>query len=506
MTERSSVSRFNRRWVILFIVVCLIGAVALTWKRLPVGVRLSQARNIDEQPYGKRSGAELRESRRAESRRESARYSDADLQRMVDRLFVQDDPHRANFDGLLYADVRPLPFLLKALDDPRTSTTAFSGNDIYGLGTSPFERICNLLWSLRPAEAAAPLTRYIDHPNPMFRRKAAWVLASIGTRECLEPVKRALADKDEGVRESALIGLTQEAMGKQRDEPFLSGVFPALIPLLSSGKYAPESPASALMAVAPAKAVPILESPQYFSDRNPQLAEVLGVLDRTGVKVPRTILLPLMAKLEPTAAKQSSDQVTYAAALTLYANNPDEHAETEFRTLINSPSSIISSAAAQGLQTLAGINVRDVVMDVYDRRGFDAMTQPQQFCFAVELYGDEVDNGGHDQYFYNDDSDLYKVAIEGLRAMGAEPQAAILSDASRAFAPEQPAPTEEARRHRMKEFGPVQDGIFKTADERFYQLEDVPGERLDTLMTLYALKHRSDFAVALSLESGTSEH
>jgi hypothetical protein len=106
----------------------------------------------------------------------------------------------------------------------------------------------------------------------------------------------------------------------------------------------------------------------------------------------------------------------------------------------------------------------------------------------------------------NDDSDLYKVAIEGLRAIGATPQAAILSDASRAFAPEQPASTEQARRHQMEEFGPEPDGVFKTADERFYQLKDVPGERRDTLMTLYALKHRSDFASALSSEAGISQH
>jgi hypothetical protein len=58
----------------------------------------------------------------------------------------------------------------------------------------------------------------------------------------------------------------------------------------------------------------------------------------------------------------------------------------------------------------------------------------------------------------------------------------------------------------MEGFDPVQDGIFKTADQRFYQLEDVPRERLDTLMTLYALKHRSDFASALSSESGISQH
>lgn len=488
-------SRFNRGWVLGLIVFLLVLApVAL--KKLPIGTRSYQSPNVDQQPYGKRSGADLHASWEAERRRESARYSDADLQRMVDRLFVQDDPQRANFFGLLYADARPLPFLLKALDDPRTSTTVFSGSGVSITDTSPFERICALLRNLRPTEAAKPLARYVDNPNPMFRRTAALLLASIGTQECLEPVKRALADEDHEVREYALIGLTSK--GRPRDEKFLSGLFPALIQMLSAGNFAPESPAKALIVVDPANAVPILESPRYFSIQNPQLAEVLEALDRPGVKVPRTILLPLLAKLDSSSTNESPEQVTYAAALTLYANNPDEHAETRFRTLINSPSSIISSAAAQGLETLAGINVRDVVMDLYDRRGFTTMTQSQQFCLAVELYRDEVNDGGHKQYFYNDDSDLYETAIAGLYAMGAASQAINLSDASRAFSSGHPAPTEDGRRDQLESFGPDQDRILETADKRFYQLEEEPSARLDVLMTLYALKHRTNFAVALS--------
>jgi HEAT repeat protein/Zn-dependent protease len=484
-------NRFNRGWVLALVVFLLVLApVAL--KRLPIGIHSYHAPNVAQQPYGKRSGADLYASWEAERRRESARYSDADLQRMVDRLYVQDDPQRANFYGLLYADARPLPFLLKALDDPRTSTTVFSGRGVSITDTSPFERICALLRKLRPSEAAKPLARYVDNPNPMFRRTAALLLASIGTRECLEPVKRALADKDHEVREYALIGLASK--GRQRDEEFLSGLIPALIPMLSEN-FAPESPAKALMVVDPANAVPILESPRYFSTQNPQLAAVLEALNRPGVKVPRTILLPLLAKLDSSNTNESPEQVTYAAALTLYANNPDEHAENRFRTLINAPSAIISSAAAQDLETLAGINVRDVVMDVYDRRGFATMTQAQQFCLAVELYRDEVNDGGHKQYFYNDDSDLYEAAIAGLHAMGATSQATNLADVSRAFPSGHPAPTEGGRRDQLEAFGSDQDRILETADKRFYQLEKEPSARLDVLMTLYALKHRTDFAV-----------
>jgi hypothetical protein len=105
-----------------------------------------------------------------------------------------------------------------------------------------------------------------------------------------------------------------------------------------------------------------------------------------------------------------------------------------FGTLIDSQSSVIASAAARGLEILAGINPHDAIFDAYEKWGFAAMTKAQKFCFAVELYRDEVNNGGHNQYFYDDDSDLYQPAVEGLRAMGATSKAAILSEAALAFA------------------------------------------------------------------------
>jgi hypothetical protein len=154
------------------------------------------------------------------------------------------------------------------------------------------------------------------------------------------------------------------------------------------------------------------------------------------------------------------------------------------------------------LEVLAGIDPHGAVWDVYGKRGFAAMTGPQQFYFAVEIYRDEVNNGGHNQYFYNDDSDLYRIAIEGLRAMGAPSKAAILSEAARAFAPGRPAPTEAERRNQMEEFGPPQSRIFEMADQRFYKSENEPGGFLDVLLAQYALEHRRDFASVLSSDPG----
>jgi HEAT repeat protein len=502
---KSAALRFTHGRVILFVALGALAAIAVGLNWHSGSVRLPVARNMEEQPFGKRSGDDLGASWEAGRKKKSARFTDAELQRMVDRLFVQDDPGRTNFHGLLYADARPLPYLLKALDDPRTSTIVFAPKGFDPIEMFPFGRICGLLDEFAPVEAAKPLARYLDHPDPMFRRKAASLLASLGCAECLEPVKKALTDEDHQVREATLGGLNRGLAQRQPDVGFLSGVFPVLVPLLAAGTYSTVSPAEVMMAVDPIKAAPILESPRYFAVRNPQLREVLTALDRENVKISREIVLPLLAKLEPLAGNPREESI-YAAALVLYANNPDDRAESRFWSLIDSPSSTIASTAALGLKILAGINPHAAVWNVYDKRGFAAMTEPQQFYFAVEIYKDEVDNGGHNQYFYNDESDLYRKAIEGLRAIGAPVHSAMLLDAARAFAPGQPAPTEGERRNQMEGFGPVQSAIFASADQRFYDSEKEPSSRLDVLLARYALKHRSDFANPPSSDPRRGSH
>src|ERR1022692_4610 len=141
--SEAPVARRTRGWVILTVTVGAFAAmtVGVNW----LSRRLPAARNLDQQPYGKRSGDDLRASWEAERKKESARFTDADLQRMVDQLFVEDDPGRANFHGLLYAGARPLPFLLKALDDPRMSTIVFDKKGFDPIEMSPFGSICSLL-------------------------------------------------------------------------------------------------------------------------------------------------------------------------------------------------------------------------------------------------------------------------------------------------------------------------------------------------------------------------
>src|SRR5215471_5819300 len=68
-------------------------------------------------------------------------YSDAELQQMVERLYVKEDPRRANFFALRSAGTRAVPFLIRALHDPRTRTATFADLKFDVSGTSPFVRI-----------------------------------------------------------------------------------------------------------------------------------------------------------------------------------------------------------------------------------------------------------------------------------------------------------------------------------------------------------------------------
>jgi HEAT repeat protein len=451
-----------------------------------------QNRQAPRQIHGELRGRQLIESWEADRKLESSRFTDVDLQHMVDRLFIEADPKRANFHGLLWAGSRPVPFLIKTLNEPRTWTTVFFHKDCL-TGNSPFQRICDLLDNIAPAEAAKPLARYLEHPDPAFRRQAATVLGNIGVSDCLKPVKKALADRDREVRQFAMIGLMNGLERQQRDETFLRGIFPALVPLLKTGVYATEGPPGVLAAIDLAKAAPILESPQYLAAGNPQLHDILTALDRDGVKVRLAIVLPLLTELESLAIKKKAREWDYAAALILYARNPDDRAGSRFQVLTGSPSSTIAAAAARGLEILAGINASEAVSAVFERRGFAAMTKPQRYYHAIEDYRDEVNNGGHSQYFYNSSGDIYETAIEGLRAIGATSKAAILSGSLRAFAMLPPTNNAE-RRELMEVFRAPEDHIFVGADESFSESEGRPGERLDVLLTMYALKHRSDFA------------
>jgi len=442
------------------------------------------------------SCSEIRKAGGPPQTKDPASLTEEDLRNMVEGLFVEEDPGGANYLGLLSSGHRAVPYLIRALADPRTQNAGLFNHDVHVANTSPFERICNLLAESAPPEAAGPLLRYMEHPDNYFRRVCARVLAKIGTAECVGPVKRALADNTDEVRDAALAGIRQGIDAQHRDPVFLNGIYPDVLSLLDRGPHEGLHPASVLTAIDPASAARVLEMPRYFNLKNPELGEILTALDSERIAIPRPMVMGLLAELEPLAAQDEDRESQYAAALILYARNPDDKARERFMILIGSSSPTIASAGARGLEILAGISPARAVSRMYGLQGLAAMTKPQQYYHAVVDYQAKVHNGGHRQYFYNSSGDIHETAIEGLRAIGAAGKADILAGAAGAFGSQRPAAETPGRRSQMDHFGPAQERIFQAADERFFHSEEQGGERLTVLLTLYALNHKSDFVAA----------
>ena len=418
-------------------------------------------------------------------RQRAAGLSDADLRRMVEGLYVEKDPDGASFMALRAAGVRAVPLLIRALDDPRTWNMTFPDPRYKLTVNSPFERIAGLLALADGIGAVKPAAKYLKHNDRWIRLHAASLLGGLATADCLEPVKLALADPDRLVRESALSGI-RNGLGHRRDQTFIQGAFAAVLPMLNEGKYDTTTPAETLLAIDLARAVPILESPAYFSAANPQLSEVLSALNRGDVRVPRAILMPLMKQMEPRERE-------YAKMLPLYARNPDAAAEAMFRSLVNSPSDSIAYEAAGALEILAGVEPWEVVKDGWEDRKFVALTQAQQYYMAVADYHGEVCNGGHRQYFYNSSAGHYGEAIAGLRAMGLAGKATILEKAAGAFAGGKPPLAWEPRRELVVAFARPAEAVLARADDAYFESEKKPRERVEVALALWTVAHRNEF-------------
>jgi HEAT repeat protein len=413
--------------------------------------------------------------------------SDEEIQRMVDRLFVQKDED-FNLDRLRLVGAKAVPFLIKALDNQERASARFADGHAFGTG-SPFERIVDLLEPIGPADAARPLAKFMDHEDDHFREQSAFALGNIGTAECIVPMLKAL-DDDDYVRSYAMAGIQRGMEAKRCTPEFLDAMIPALTKLLnrddeSISGAAPEL----LLAIDKDRAMPILLSPEFFTIRNEEVHYIIRALNAAGHAIPHDTLLPFLKAVKPLINDYPHDY-EYAEALLAYAKNPDAFAEQTFRTEMKSPNEKVQKAAAEALAILSGVtDARDVVVDALNRGGFDQLSLPQRHYYAVFRYNSQVNNGGHAQYFVNSSGDHCKSAIEGLEAMGAEQRAKILREAASLFGAAGPSTDGDRRQRQLAAFSEQQDKSLNELDKRYYSCS----ENIEVLLAQYALLNKQHF-------------
>jgi hypothetical protein len=93
-------------------------------------------------------------------------------------------------------------------------------------------------------------------------------------------------------------------------------------------------------------------------------------------------------------------------------------------------------------------------------------SEPQRQLFAMIWYIEEVNNGGHKQFYSNSTGIVWQDACNGFAAMGLKEVASIILDSAKLLGGS-PSLDRASRQSQLEEFKPD----FRGVDKRFYDLE-----------------------------------
>jgi hypothetical protein len=129
-------------------------------------------------------------------------------------------------------------------------------------------------------------------------------------------------------------------------------------------------------------------------------------------------------------------------------------------------------------------------VDIYGSwERYEATLRPfsksQRHLFTIHWYRAEVNNGGHDQFFFNSTGIVWEHAVEGLGAVGLSDAASILKSAS-----ERLGGASRDRAKREAQLNAAQ-ADFEDLDDLFFELEQTGA--FDKNMLVFARQHAADF-------------
>jgi hypothetical protein len=115
-----------------------------------------------------------------------------------------------------------------------------------------------------------------------------------------------------------------------------------------------------------------------------------------------------------------------------------------------------------------------------------AFTNEQRFLVAITWYISEVNNGGHEQFYYNSTGIVWKDALAGFQEIGLDEAVSILDESAKRMGGN-PSFDRETRWEQMD----IHHPNFDDLDDRFYDLEEKTN--LEERMQDYIMNHRSAF-------------
>ena len=393
---------------------------------------------------------------------------------------------------------------LKILNEPSLRSRLMKPTVTEPIAEAPLNRLCELFGDTIPDELVAPLAPFLDDPSEGIRRDVALTIAKAGTKAIIEPVRKALADQNERVREGALEGLEFPVEHDRLDASCKAELFADVQRVIASQRV-DEVAAALLLKFDQERAAKYFQSAEVLKPANESLAAILKALSKTKALVPRPALLDLIHALQAAKAGDSEaakaddskaakvgdpegDRLGAALEHLGYWRNPEDKPLLE--RLTKDPRKDVAVGAAEGLLAFHGLE--DYEKKISDREaklGFEKLTAPEQYVTAVWDLDGEVNNGGYTQYFSNPSGDDWRLASEGLEAMGFKKRAAIFRDAVSKFGPNGPSEEQDARAGQLAKLVTKNEKVFDSFDDRYFQCDEI----VEVYIANYVIKNARSF-------------
>ena len=100
-------------------------------------------------------------------------------------------------------------------------------------------------------------------------------------------------------------------------------------------------------------------------------------------------------------------------------------------------------------------------------RDMAQFTLEQRYIFAIALYTAEVNNGGHDQFYFNSSGIVWEDAMRGFEAAGLKKNYEIIKESAERLGG-YPSKNRLERQDRLEQYEPDFDDL----DSRFYRSEE----------------------------------
>ena len=128
------------------------------------------------------------------------------------------------------------------------------------------------------------------------------------------------------------------------------------------------------------------------------------------------------------------------------------------------------------------VSIYDGETEMYD--ALERFTEPQKYVWAIQWYCSEVENGGHDQFFFNSTGIVWQLALEALQEIGCSVVEEILTEAAHRLGGT-PSFDREERIQEMQRH----NAEFDDLDEEFYS----SGSSLEQALWDYIQENREAF-------------